>query len=365
MYRYTERFSNRRPRNQRCGSILIAVLGMVTLLSYMVLEFVEEATDEIKYYGLFYNRDDLRIEAYSMLETALAVINEIREIDHALYGRAQGWSKPLKYAQISPPKGVSVRFSIEDESGKFSLANASPEVLILLFEEMEIPFTETQILTDSLLDWIDEDDLVHLNGGENDYYERLDEPIIPTNAPIQSWEELRLIRGFSEIFFAEDGAPRQYFRQFKSAMSLYNKGKVNVNSASGLVLAVIERAAGYETSYVQDYLLGDDGEPGTEDDRLIDSSNHSYFPGGGAGAADLIDTKTTLLKVSVTVRKGGGSFLVTALVSWSGSNPSAGRKRDSQSRRLAKRGETATTEDAGESLGYPFKILRLVENYRI
>ncbi len=72
MFPFFKNRNRRRPRPRPCrGSILIAVLALTALVSFILLEFMEEATAKIKYYGLFYNRDDLRTEAYSVLETTL------------------------------------------------------------------------------------------------------------------------------------------------------------------------------------------------------------------------------------------------------------------------------------------------------
>ena len=162
-----------RPFQQRAGrgSVLIAVLALIALLSFIMIEFMEEAMTKIRYYGLFYNRDDLRTEAYSALETSLAVINEIREIDRGLYSPVQGWGAPLRYAQVPFDPTVDISVRVVDESGKIPLATASPLLLNILFEEMGIEFTVAQLLTDSLLDWTDTDDLTRLNGAEADRYE--------------------------------------------------------------------------------------------------------------------------------------------------------------------------------------------------
>ncbi len=362
----TRTTSLQRPR----GAILIAVLALITLVSFIVLEFIEEATDKIRYFGLFYNRDDLRTEAYSMLETTLAVIDEIREIDRGLYSPAQGWGNPLQYSQIEVPPGLAVNISIEDESAKISLRQADQLKLNILFEELEIPLTDAEILTDSLLDWIDEDDLTRLNGAESEFYEDSEVPFQPANDHIQSWEEFRLIREFDQFFFDENGFPNSTFRQFQSAISLYHDGPTNLNSANGLVLNVVSRVDAYDTTGLFDYLNGADGERGTPDDRLVDSRNHPFFPSGVPSRGGMADLQSQVLKVSVTVERGEASFLTTAIVSWTGSNPGANAAptqaepsstRDS----IDGRPRTAPQMDVGASLGYPFEIIRITENFKI
>ena len=350
------------------GGILIAVLIFLTLASFFLLKFVEEATAKIRYYGLFYNRDDLRTEAYSALETTLAVIDEIHEIDGALYSPVQGWGNPLEYAQLELPPGLVTKIAVEDETSKLSLNRADQLSLNILFEEIGIDFADAEILTDSLLDWIDSDDLSRLNGAEVDYYENSDVPYKPANAAIQSWEEFGLIRHFDLVFFDELGLPNTVFRQFKEAISLHHSSELNLNSANPLALDVLGRVEGYDTQALYQYLIGDDGERGTDDDRMISSRSSPYFPPGAPSRGGMAGLRSSVLKVIVSVERGGGNFLLTSIVSWTGSNPSAnlGSGGDQGgSGGIPQRGSTAPQRDLGAALGYPFEVIRITENFKI
>ena len=356
-------------RTRRRGGILLGVLVLLALVAFVILEFMEEATAKIKYFGLFYNRDDLRIEAYSVLETTLAVIDEVREIDRALYSPVQGWGDPLEYAQLELPPDIKANITIRDETSKISLRRADILILNILFEELDIDFSDAEILTDSLLDWIDTDDLTRLNGAESDYYENLDVPHKSADGFIQSWEELRLIRHFDVIFFDESGLPNSNFFRFKSAISLNHDSPVNLNSANSLVLAVISRVEGYDTQVLYEYLNGEDGERGTGDDRLISSRSDPYFPAGVQSRGSMVGLQSQVLKVIVSVERGEGSFLLTTIVSWTGSNPSANVGSQDEDapvgREIPRRGRTAPQKNVGASLGYPFEIIRITENYKI
>ena len=354
------------------GSVLIAVLALIALLSFIMIAFMEEAMEKIRYYGLFYNRDDLRIEAYSALETSLAVINEIREIDRGLYSPVQGWGDPLRYAQVPFDPSVDIRIKVVDESGKIPLATATPLLLNILFEEMGVDFTVAQVLTDSLLDWTDTDDLTRLNGAETDHYKGQRVTYRPPDGKVQSWDEIALIRGFDTEFFDEEGSPNGLFFQFKDAMSLNHEGAVNLNSASEFVLRVVARSEGFDSTILHSYLNGTDAERGTEDDRLINSRDNANFPIGIDGRSRITDLRSQIFKISVEVSRGDASFLLTSIVSWRGSNPGAAAStaNTSEARNrvrsgVAERGSTAVRIDAGEALGYPYEILRLTENFKI
>ncbi len=376
-------FNNRnrhRPRPRpvcRRGSILIGVLALTALVSFILLEFMEEATAKIKYYGLFYNRDDLRTEAYSVMETALAVIDEIHEIDSALHSPTQGWGNPLQYAQVKFDSSLDIKIQVSDESAKFSMALAQEDPLLLkmIFEVMGISMQEAETLSDSLLDWVDEDDLERLNGAESDYYENGEDCYHPPNEALQSWEELRLIQGFDVLFFDERGRPTAYFKKFKNAVSLDHNSPVNLNSATSFVLTVLARMSGFDQEALDDYLNGSDGERGTADDQMINSRNDPFFPSNIASGGAIADLQTQVLKVVVDVHRGESSFLLSSIVSWSGADPSAKTSKMyvetvySPDGKIIggrpKRGGTKAGGDTGAELGYPFKVKRITENFKI
>ncbi len=367
MYPFSKRADRRRYASP--GSILAVVLGLIALAAFVLVAFMEDATARIKYSGLFSNRDDLRIQAYSMLETTFAVINEIREIDRALYGPAQGWGDPLGYAQIEPPEDFDVEIIIEDETGKISLYRITPLTLNVLFEEMGIPLDEAEPLTDALLDWTDEDDLTRLNGAESDFYETIDPPYKPANSPLQSWNELRLVKGFDTFFFDPEGIPNDHYRQFISAVSLYHDEPVNINSAGPLVLTVLSRVEGIDIMGLTEYLNGDDEVRGTGDDRLIIDRGHHYFPGGQqqGGRSGMADMVTGLFKITVSVHRGEAGFLLSAVAAWSGANPGAASRtvEPALTVQQTERPKQAEKTDYGSALGYPFRILHLSENRRL
>ena len=66
----------------------------------------------------------------------------------------------------------------------------------------------TDEISDAILDWLDADDTPRDNGAESDYYASLTPPYAPRNGPIQSIEELLLVRGVTpQLLFGLDAAP--------------------------------------------------------------------------------------------------------------------------------------------------------------
>lgn len=371
----TGRINSLKTRGNR-GSIIVLVLVFVVLLTFIVVAFLEDATSKIKYYGLFHNRDDLRTDAYSALEISLAIINQYREVEGALWGPAQGWDDPLAKFGFQPRHAQDVRVSFEDESAKFSLQNLDSATLITLFDLLGFEFQEQQSLADGLIDWMDEGDDRSLNGFDGEDYEDMDPPYRPANAPIETWDEFKLIVPFNTLFFDETGAPVPQWEQFRRAVSLYHTGPPNINQASSTVLALLQETGALDNMLsFMDYKNGMDGEPGTADDRLLRDNERGFL-----NAESGVSTEIELLRVKVDAIRGDAAFTVEVLVQWSGSDAGAADARsadDAQARnrtpedsnpnsardqRRRARGSARTAPSVAAELGYPFRFLRITEN---
>ena len=88
----------------RPGIILMVVLGFTLLIAIFVTQFMEIMERQIRNQVVELARSELRLTAYSVLEVALAVLSEYREIEGELYSPAQGWGNVLNHAQITWPK---------------------------------------------------------------------------------------------------------------------------------------------------------------------------------------------------------------------------------------------------------------------
>ncbi len=360
------------------GSIIILVLIFVVLLTFIVAAFLEEATAKIKYYGLFHNRDDLRTDAYSAMEITLAVLNQYVEVEGALWGPAQGWADPLQEAGFEPAHAAAVTVAFEDESAKLPLSALEYDDLLVLFDVLEFDLPEAQKLADGLLDWTDADDLRRLNGFDGEDYEDMDPPYKPSNSAIVSWDEFKLIEPFNETFWDENGLPLPVWGEFKSAVSLFHTGNVNINQANAVVQAYFYEKGFLDTRSFEYFKSGSDGELGTEDDRLYrrGEGNDGMILAEGQGLGDSIE----LLRVRITATRGEAQFVLESLVTWSGSDPTAANssstnaERQQDARELESdantasdekqraRGEVRTAPSTVAQLGYPFRFVMLAEN---
>ncbi|HEX6985708.1 MAG TPA: hypothetical protein VF170_10035, partial [Planctomycetaceae bacterium] len=116
-----------------------------------------------------------------------------------------------RFSLVAPVEGDTtyrqLRFGLQDESGKLNL-NAIPAMELEEIDEhyllMSLPGM-TDDIADAILDYIDEDDEVRPLGAESEYYEGLTPPYFAKNGPLESVEELLLVRGVTpQLLYGED-----------------------------------------------------------------------------------------------------------------------------------------------------------------
>ena len=93
-----------------------------------------------------------------------------------------------------------------DEAGKVNFNRANEETLRRIFTNLGIEESRRNVLVDSILDWIDEDDLHRASGAESDYYLSLSPPYTAKNGPFDTVEELLWVRGVTpDLFYGAEG----------------------------------------------------------------------------------------------------------------------------------------------------------------
>jgi general secretion pathway protein K len=335
-------------RKRRKGSVLVAVLAMILLISFIVTRFINEAVEDLEYRSIFNEPAEVRSFAYSMLEVSLATIHEVALIDEGrLHAPEQGWSDPIAYAGIQIPNGWEVTVNIQDESGKLSLNTMSEEMLNRMLEEsFEFDFGTARELSSMLLDWIDPDSNRRLNGAESEDYLDRRPPYRAANGPLQSLQELRLIEIWEDEFFTEDGAPNELFAKLEGMVSVTSAGPANINSSSESVLEILALEGGYDEEFLFDGL---DKLPYLEE---LPSSANSQNSG----------VEINLLRVTVSLMRGQVPFTVSALVepNFSAEDSSAGGGGSLPGRDSDDTPRTGLTEEQ-DAIQYPFTIIELSE----
>ncbi|MBN2053731.1 general secretion pathway protein GspK [bacterium] len=161
-------------------------------------------------------------------------------------------------------------YTITDEDGKFNInslvvRNNERADNIEIFRKLLVAIgvedgMPADIIVDSLLDWLDDDDLHHGNGAEEDYYEQnyaeqgMTGPYTPKNGPLSTVEELLMVRGMTpEILFGSSAVPglpgqegndEQTFQGLYPHITVFTPASggtrgINNNTASDLLLSLI------------------------------------------------------------------------------------------------------------------------------
>lgn len=332
------------------GSVLVAVLAIIALLSFLITRFMQQATEDLEYRALFNEPPEARAFAFSLLEVALATLNEVAVIDDGkLYAPEQGWANPLAYAKITPPNDWTARIEIRDAIDKISLNSIPEERLNQILENtFEFDFGTTRELSSMLLDWIDSDNNRRLNGAETEDYLDENPPYKAANAPLQSLEELRLIKIWQDEFFDAEGLPNETFDKLASIFSVEHEGKVNLNAATNTVLESIAVKDEWFAESVFDEL----------------ESEQPYLKNIPESASDKsVSAEIQLLYITVTLYRGSVPYVLQALVEPAIQTSGGGGDNLPGSDSDADRIKTGSADEQ-DALKIPFKILQLTTSIK-
>lgn len=212
---------------------------------------------------------------------------------------------------------------ITGEGGRLNLnwlvAGENPQRLEVLRKYLEIrgiDLNERDRMIDCLLDWADPDNLVRLNGAENEGDYR------PANALLTRIEDVKRIRGWEEFASARD---------WDADFTLTSTGPIDLLWASREVLLALPGMTEPLVDQFLQYRRGPDGVDGTEDDAEFKSLEDVRVALGFTAEqfkqlAGLVSFRDQVLRVvsvgksgdvtrvvRMVIRKGGGA---PQLISW-------------------------------------------------
>ncbi|MCU0793456.1 MAG: type II secretion system protein GspK [Opitutaceae bacterium] len=340
----------------RRGSVIVVVLVMIMLASLMLVKFMESSSVELTLATREADRERLRADAYSALETFLAVMAEIKAVDSdRLNAPAQGWDDPYGYAEESPREGVQVDFAITDESGKLSLPSLDFEELVELCQVLGLGEVDARRFADGLFGWTKEDHVTQDIDADPAAYERDDPPVTVPKRSLRSWDELRSVRVAREYVYDETGALTPFGTALRENLSLYVYEGANINALA----PALGLARGWDETQMQQinaYREGLGPRPPGAPTWFRNIEEVTTVLGANADLEGLT-AEAKLLRVDVTVREGAASMVLRALVALDDSVelPQAAEPASGEATPPA---DAAQTE---ERLDYPFRILELIE----
>lgn len=344
------------PARRTAGSVVLLVLVTVLLAAFMVTKFVQRAGTELLADARAGDQGRMRREAYSALETTLAVLADVRAVDQGLFNPAQGWSDPLAYAGYVPEGSARVEVAFEDESGRISLPKADAATLEALLEMTGVDRNQAERASDALLVWMHPDYVPPTLEADPGGYERAVIPHKPAGRPLRSFDELASIALARDIFFDETGRPYPRLREFAAAVSLYSFDRVNLNAGTPLALT----AAGATPDQVESLntYLRDRSRSGQP---YFKSTQEASVAMGGTAPIDRFGVEIQVLRINVTVREGALAYRLSAVIALS--NRATAPARAAPAPTTTRTG--TTTEKAPltlKKLDYPFKVLEVLED---
>jgi general secretion pathway protein K len=229
------------PRNAQAGSVLILTLWTVVMLSMLVLVLSSEARLSAELSKSQLERTSDWIDTLTALNAAeMELLLELMpapaedidpEDDDDIKDPAFRFNGEPLTLNYPHPDTVEVR--IYDHAGKINLRDLTESRLQLLLENRFDDPDVRQIaeLVAAWGDWLDADDGARVNGAEDTYYLELDPPYRPRQGPLETVEELLLIRGFDAVFAGVN---------LGAAFTLYSESEtVNINTAAPDALALL------------------------------------------------------------------------------------------------------------------------------
>lgn len=190
---------NKSIRNEK-GVALILILWVVILLSVIANTFAWMIRTEAQAVSNFQGET----RAYYLARGGFQ-----RVILELIKNQDNFTKKPMEKGLKIDGRVNTVNFAdgyaevrVFDEGGKMDINVASRDDIIRVLTAMGLKLEDKDIIADSILDWIDENNFHRLNGAEDDYYRSLPQPYYAKDGPLTTVDELLWVRGITpEIFY--------------------------------------------------------------------------------------------------------------------------------------------------------------------
>lgn len=143
----------------------------------------------------------------------------------------------------------------------FILFQQDKKLLRDIFQNWGIDFDVASEITDALIDWIDEDDGLQLNGAEFAYYEGQGFFNRPFNRPFFELDEMRLVRGMDIV--------ESFNPNWQDWFTVWSSGGLDVQEASAEFIAMATETDIEQVQPLIEIVEGPDGLRNTEDDAEL------------------------------------------------------------------------------------------------
>ncbi len=280
------------------GLALIVVLWVITLLTIMASSFSLTIQRETAITSGIKEKAQATALAEAGINYAVLMLFIA---DEEKRWQAFGSLYEIEYA------GRRIRVQIADESGKLNINLATKEQLLQLLNSVVMDEVVADSLSDSIIDWRDDNDLPETNGAEAADYFAADLSYGPRNAPFKSIEELQMLIGMKA----------EIYRSLEDMISVYTKNnEINPTTATREVLLTLPDV---NEELVDDYL-----QQRVENERNGEPvSQPEWFKGSGSKSQiymiiseAMIDDAITEKIIAVIRKKNTNNGLPFEILKW-------------------------------------------------
>ena len=248
--------------SNQSGIALMIVLWVLVLLMALATEFAFSMKMEVNTTRNYKEDTESYYLAKAGLNLALAELLKDASFHsiHDEYGWITGAGKSTKTPSAdggkAPAEGEgifdivnrtdielgngTITYTIKDENGKISINSTSKIILnkVLAYSGVKEKIDQ-DIISDSILDWIDSNKNHRINGAEDDYYRTQQPPYLAKNGKIETLSELLKVRGVTEeIFYGSQEEDGEY-KGIAQFLTVYKFASINPNTTSPEVLNII------------------------------------------------------------------------------------------------------------------------------
>ncbi|MDI6774139.1 MAG: type II secretion system protein GspK [Verrucomicrobiota bacterium] len=329
----------------RDGSALIVVVWVVSLLAMVVSSFAFEAFVEAKITTYYRNRLKTQCLARSGVEIAKMLMTRSDELTRKQtdmteksrwYSAAKNLSDGLAVCGLTEPLGDgAIVMDIVPEPARRNvnlLRSEDDWERVLAVGDITEDLGLWPVLIESFLDWTDADSTPRRDGAEtDDHYATLTPPYRVKNGPLDTVEELLLIRGWKPVLLfggvlntaRKDEEPIR-ISGIGDLLTTYGDGKVNVNAASRRALMTLPGIDDATADFIiAEREAGQEAEGAEKPDTSFQSVSDFFarVPGlEGATLTPHITTGSKIFRITSVGTVGAVKNTVSCIVSRDGKN---------------------------------------------
>lgn len=232
---------------ERGGVALVLVIFVMVILMAIVREFSYSMRTEINIVRNFKEEEEAYQLALAGIEQAKMELLSIKN-PADVYVNGEG-ALIFNQEEEEPERNIELgkgnfEYQIIDEDRKLDINAASLNQIKFILTDSGVDSTDADIIADSIIDWRDKNDLHMLNGAEEDYYQSLEPPYSSKDANFETIEELLLVKGMTPEIFNGSTADNEEedekeYKGIKDLFTASGAGRININTASGVVLEAV------------------------------------------------------------------------------------------------------------------------------